>query len=93
MTVTQNAENGPLEEWPPADPAVRERLSELPPSAKLVARTLTNDGALSQADIAERSLLPPRTVRYGLDSLEDAQLLAARPSLEDARKRVYVLHR
>lgn len=93
MTVTQNTENGALEEWPPADPAVRERLAELPPSAKLVARTLTADGPLSQADIAERSLLPARTVRYGLDSLEDAQLLAARPSLEDARKQVYVLHR
>ncbi len=74
-----------------ADPDVRERLRELPPSAKLVARVLDEEAALSQGDLAEESLLPDRTVRYALTRLEEADLVEARYSFRDARKQVYSL--
>ncbi|WP_181685678.1 helix-turn-helix domain-containing protein [Halorhabdus salina] len=69
----------------------RERLRELPPSAKLVAKVLEMDQPLSQGQLAEESLLPDRTVRYALNRLEDANLVDARYSFRDARKQVYYL--
>ena len=76
-----------------SDPDVRERLQELPPSAKLVAKVLEGSDPLSQGKLAEESLLPDRTVRYALNRLEDADLVDARYSFRDARKQVYFLTR
>ena len=69
----------------------RERLRELPPSAKLVAKVLEGDAPLSQGGLAEESLLPDRTVRYALNRLEDEELVDSRYSFKDARKQVYFL--
>jgi len=69
----------------------RERLRELPPSAKLVAKVLETDAPLSQGGLVEASLLPDRTVRYALNRLEDAELVDSRHSFRDARKQVYFL--
>lgn len=71
----------------------RERLRELPPSAKLVAKVLESDSPLSQGQLAEESLLPDRTVRYALNRLEDVELVGSRYSFRDARKQVYFLKR
>ena len=71
----------------------RERLRELPPSAKLVAKVLESDSPLSQGQLAEESLLPDRTVRYALNRLEDVDLVGSRYSFRDARKHVYFLLR
>jgi DNA-binding MarR family transcriptional regulator len=79
------------EESPLADPEFRERLRELPPSAKLVAKVLEGDAPLSQGELAEESLLPDRTVRYALNRLADAGLVESRYSFHDARKQVYFL--
>jgi DNA-binding MarR family transcriptional regulator len=68
-----------------------ERLRELPPSAKLVAKVLETDAPLSQREVAEESLLPDRTVRYAINRLEKAELVESRYSFHDARKRVYAL--
>jgi DNA-binding MarR family transcriptional regulator len=76
-----------------SDPDVRDRLRELPPSAKLVAKVLEGSDPLSQGRLAEESLLPDRTVRYALNRLEDAGLVDARHSFRDARKQVYFLTR
>jgi DNA-binding MarR family transcriptional regulator len=73
------------------DDEFREQLRDLPPSAKLVAKVLETDAPLSQGDLAEESLLPDRTVRYALNRLGDAGLVASRYSFEDARKQVYFL--
>jgi len=70
----------------------RERLRELPPSAKLVAKVLETDAPLSQGRLAEESLLPDRTVRYALNRLEDEELVNSRYSFQDARKQVYYLN-
>jgi DNA-binding MarR family transcriptional regulator len=73
------------------DEEFRERLRDLPPSAKLVAKVLETDAPLSQGQLAEQSLLPDRTVRYALGRLEDAGLVGSRHSFRDARKQVYFL--
>ncbi|MXV61063.1 winged helix-turn-helix transcriptional regulator [Natronorubrum sp. JWXQ-INN-674] len=69
----------------------RDRLCDLPPSAKLVAKVLETDSPLSQGQLAEESLLPDRTVRYALNRLEDVGLVGSRYSFRDARKQVYYL--
>jgi len=73
------------------DAEFRERLRELPPSAKLVAKVLETDAPLSQGELAEESLLPDRTVRYALNRLEQQNLAGSRYSFRDARKQVYFL--
>ncbi|ELZ74346.1 transcription regulator, ArsR like protein [Haloferax elongans ATCC BAA-1513] len=70
----------------------RERLRELPPSAKLVAKVLESDAPLSQGQLADESLLPDRTVRYALNRLEESDLVGSRYSFKDARKQVYFLN-
>ncbi|WP_276272301.1 MarR family transcriptional regulator [Haloarcula litorea] len=70
---------------------MRERLRELPPSAKLVAKVLEDDEPLSQGQLADLSLLPDRTVRYALNRLEETDLVDSRYSFRDARKQVYYL--
>jgi DNA-binding transcriptional ArsR family regulator len=88
MSVTREEETeSPLA----SDEDFRERLRELPPSAKLVAKVLETDAPLSQGGVAEASLLPDRTVRYALNRLQDAGLVASRHSFRDARKQVYYL--
>ena len=68
-----------------------DRLRELPPSAKLVAKVLEDDAPLSQGQLADASLLPDRTVRYALNRLEESDLVDSRYSFTDARKQVYFL--
>lgn len=66
-------------------------LSELPPSAKLVYKTLEYEGPLTQGQLADQSLLPARTVRYALSTLEDADVVDEALYIQDARKRRYSL--
>lgn len=69
----------------------KEILKELPPSAKLVAKVLEYNDTLTQSELAEETLLPPRTVRYALTRLDEAGLVESRFSFTDARKRIYTL--
>ncbi|MFC7009496.1 MarR family winged helix-turn-helix transcriptional regulator [Halalkalicoccus salilacus] len=66
-------------------------IRDLPPSAKLVAKTLEYDGDSTQSEIAESTLLPSRTVRYAFTQLEDNGLVTSRISFMDARQRIYTL--
>lgn len=68
-----------------------ERLLELPPSAKLVFRVLhyEADQPLVAADISERTLLPRRTTRYALTTLETADIVESRPNPHDVRQQLY----
>ncbi|MFB6160876.1 MAG: MarR family transcriptional regulator [Haloferacaceae archaeon] len=74
-----------------SDEEYRDRLRDLPPSAKLVAKVLEIEAPLSQGQLAEESLLPDRTVRYALTRLEDHGIVESRHSFRDARKQVYFL--
>lgn len=64
---------------------------DLPPSAKLVAKVLEYNDRLTQSQLADETMLPPRTVRYALTRLEDVDAVESRFSFTDARKRVYSL--
>ncbi|MFT4946643.1 MAG: DNA-binding MarR family transcriptional regulator [Natronomonas sp.] len=66
-------------------------LSEMPPSAKLVVKTLEHEGELTQPQLAEQTLLAGRTVRSALSDLEAAGLVDSRSSVVDARKTLYSL--
>lgn len=66
-------------------------LHDLPPSAKLVAVVLDNEGPLSQTALIDETLLPQRTAREAITRLEDRGLLECRVSYTDARKRLYSL--
>jgi DNA-binding MarR family transcriptional regulator len=68
-----------------------EAVRDLPPSAKLVAKALEYNSTLTQSQLAEETLLPPRTVRYALNRLEEAGAVESRFSFSDARKRIYSL--
>ncbi|MFB6122792.1 MAG: MarR family transcriptional regulator [Haloferacaceae archaeon] len=68
-----------------------EAVRDLPPSAKLVAKVLDYNDTLTQSQLAEETLLPPRTVRYALTRLEEEDVVDARFSFSDARKRIYSL--
>ncbi|MFB6309332.1 MAG: winged helix-turn-helix domain-containing protein [Haloarculaceae archaeon] len=68
-----------------------ESLRDLPPSAKLVAKTLEYEGSLTQGELADETMLPSRTVRHALTMLEDEAVVTSRISFTDARQRVYRL--
>lgn len=87
MSTTTTQGQSPIK----ANEEFRERLRELPPSAKLVAKVLESEDPLSQGQLAEESLLPDRTVRYALNRLNEADLVDSRYSFRDARKQVYYL--
>jgi DNA-binding MarR family transcriptional regulator len=78
------ADEGTSDRWDP--------IREMPPSAKLVAKVLDYNDTLTQSQLAEETLLPPRTVRYALSRLEDAEVVDSRFSFSDARKRIYTLN-
>ena len=62
---------------------------ELPPSAKLVFKVLEYRGQLSQKEIIEETMLPPRTVRYALSLLMSEGLVTKKLSLRDSRQGFY----
>lgn len=66
-------------------------LSDLAPSAKLVYKVLEYNGKLTQKQIAEKSLLAPRTVRYALNELKTGGVVGDEVNLADARQQFYYL--
>lgn len=67
-------------------------LCELSPSPKLIAKLLDYEGELTQAQLAEKTLLPKRTVRHALTKLEERDLVASRSSVTDARHQICSLN-
>jgi len=68
-----------------------EDMLKMPPSAKLILKTLEYEGALSQKDLAARTLLPQRTIRLSLSHLLSQGYVKKKTSLRDARQRIYEL--
>jgi DNA-binding MarR family transcriptional regulator len=65
---------------------------QLPPSAKLAYKTLKHEGEATQAELAQRTGLPRRTLRYALNRLADeAGVVESEPRMTDARQSVYRL--
>ena len=68
-----------------------EDMLKMPPSAKLILKTLEYEGALSQKDLAARTMLPERTIRLSLSHLINQGYVKKQTSLRDARQRLYEL--
>ncbi len=66
-------------------------VSDLPPSAKLIAKVLEYNGTLTQSELVEKSRLSPRTVRHALKELDEAGVVDSEISLADARQNLYSL--
>lgn len=64
-------------------------LRDLPASAKLVFKTLQYEGELTQKQLTQETRLQQRTVRYGVNRLEEHSLITSRTRLADARQSVY----
>ena len=63
----------------------------MPPSAKLILKTLEYEGALSQKDLTSKTLLPERTIRLSISHLVKRGYVKKKTSLRDARQRIYEL--
>jgi NAD+ kinase len=68
-----------------------EDLLNMPPSAKLILKTMEYEGALSQKDLCKRTLLPERTIRLSLSHLLQRGYVRKKTSLRDARQKIYEL--
>lgn len=69
----------------------RRRRRELPPSAKLVAAVLDDAGPPSRRQVADRSLLPARTVRNARRCPEESDLPGSRYGVPVARAQGYAV--
>ncbi|MDQ2052273.1 rhodanese-like domain-containing protein [Natronolimnohabitans sp. A-GB9] len=66
-------------------------LEDLPPSSKFIYKTLDDEGPMTLKALTEETLLSSRTVRYGLDQLDDVGLIDSSPALHDGRQTCYRL--
>ena len=66
-----------------------EDLLNMPPSSKLLLKTLQYEGTMGQRDLAKKTLLPDRTVRLALRHLLDKGYVKKKISIRDARQKIY----
>ena len=66
-------------------------VANLAPSSTLVVKVLEYEGECTQSELAAKTWLPPRTLRFGVKQLEKKDIVSSRISLRDARKNVYTL--
>lgn len=72
-------------------PVATEIIHALPPSAKLVLTVIEHDGGMTQAELADQTRLPRRTVRDATARLQDIGVVEERPYYRDARQSLYTL--
>ena len=66
-----------------------QQLRDLPPSAKLVLWVLEDEGPLTQKQIAEKTLLSSRTVRYAVGRLTEINAIDEQTNIDDGRQTLY----
>ena len=66
-----------------------EELLRMPPSSKLLLKTLEYEGSMTQKDLANKTLLPARTVRLALSHLLTKGYVKKKVSIRDARQKIY----
>jgi NAD+ kinase len=64
-------------------------LLSMPPSAKLMLKTLEYEGPLNRQGILKKTMLPDRTASLALSILLERGLVRRRSSLRDSREKVY----
>jgi NAD+ kinase len=66
-----------------------EELLNMPPSSKLLLKILEYEGAMTQKELATKTLLPDRTVRLALSHLLEKGYVKRKISMRDARQKIY----
>lgn len=66
-----------------------EDLLNMPPSSKLLLKTLEYEGSMTQKELAQKTVLPDRTVRLALRHLLDKGYVKKKISIRDARQKIY----
>lgn len=64
-------------------------LLSMPPSAKLMMKTLEYEGPLNRRNILKRTMLPDRTASLALSILLERGLVKRKSSLKDGREKMY----
>ena len=77
--------------WSYRAPMPERSLEDVPPSAKLVYKVLEYNGALTQKQIVEQSMLSQRTVRDALSRLREVGVVTEEVYIPDARQNLYEL--
>ena len=70
-----------------------EDLLNMPPSSKLLLKTLEFEGSMTQKDLVTKTLLPDRTVRLALRHLLDKGYVKKKISIRDSRQKIYEMSR
>jgi len=65
--------------------------TRLPSSSKKVLKVLHSGRELTQKDLAKKTSLHPRTVRYALKKLKEQELLTEKLKMGDLRQILYQL--
>lgn len=68
-----------------------EELLKIPPSAKLILKTLEYEGPLTHRELVRKTMLPERTIRQALAILIGKGMVKRKPLLRDARRRIYYI--
>jgi predicted transcriptional regulator len=68
-----------------------DKVRELPPSVKLVFKTLERNGTMTLNEIEEETYLPYRTARYAINRLKAEGIVIKIFYVKDARKGLYRL--
>ena len=71
------------------DFVVKDFGSKMPKSERLVLRLLTDSKSLTQEEIAEKTKLSERTVKYALKALVSGKLVFENASFCDMRRKNY----
>lgn len=68
-----------------------EKLMKIPPSARLILKSIEYEGPLSQIDIVKKTGLSPRTVRHALSILLRRGMILKKPDVRDLRRSIYYI--
>ncbi|MGC8948594.1 MAG: MarR family transcriptional regulator [Thermoprotei archaeon] len=68
-----------------------EKLMKIPPSARLILKSIEYEGPLSQIDIVKKTGLSPRTVRHALSILLRRGMISKKPDVRDLRRSIYYI--
>ena len=68
-----------------------EELFNMPPSSKLLLKTLEYEGSMSQKELVKKTRLPDRTVRLAMSHLLEKGYVKKKVSIRDSRQKIYEL--
>ena len=66
-----------------------EDLFNMPPSSKLLLKTLEYEGPMTQKELVTKTLLPDRTVRLAMSHLLEKGYAKRKVSIRDSRQKIY----